>query len=313
MKPWWRLLAAVIVLIIIIAVLDWPHKAKPAVIAKPLVAFTVAQVQRIAIQQPGQPEVELSKSGANWTLDQPYTFAADPTAVATLINSLSDITDATKVADVTPSIQLASFGLDPGAKTAAPSTITFGLSNGKDIMFAFGSDTPTGGNTYFRVGSGAIEMDSDYIKTDALKPAFDLQDKTVLHFPTGQITGLTIVQNGKTFNFAKSKDAWPTEQSSNIDSLISSLSDAQMDALVAPTAAAAAPQAAADGLTRPSYVITLAWLGGSSTLTIGNKTGAAEYFARNSSTPAIFKLSDYLISDITALTTPAPAPAVVKS
>lgn len=320
MKSWWRLVVAVIVLIGIVAVLRWPHKSKPAATAKPLVSLAASDVQRIAIQQPGQPDVVLTKSGSNWKLDQPYSFAADSTAVSSLINTLDDITGAIKVTDVTPKIQLANFGLSAApsnaaaAKTAQPSTVELGLSSGKTIDFIFGSDTPTGDNTYFRVGSnGAIEMASSYIKTDSLKAAFDLQDKQVLHFPSGQITGLTITAKGKTLHFTKTKDAWPKAQSSNITSLIESLSDAQMNAMKATGAAAAAKLDAKAGLTHPAYVVTLEWQGGQDTLTIGAKTGAAEYYARNSETPAIFTLSDYLISDITNLTSPANAPTVTSA
>ncbi|MGH9412999.1 MAG: DUF4340 domain-containing protein [Terriglobales bacterium] len=319
MKSWWRLVVAVVVLIVVVAVLDWPHQAKPAAAAaKPLVSLTASDVQRIAIQQPGQPEVVLTKTGNDWKLDQPYSFAADTTAVSSLINTLDDITGASKVADATPQIKLASFGLDPAAKTAQPSTVAFGLASGKTITFVFGSDTPTGGNTYFRVGdTGAIEMASSYVKTDSLKSAFDLQDKQVLHFPSGQITALTIKTKSKSLQFAKnsgqSKNAWPKAQSSNISSLIDSLDDAQMNALPAPSAAAADKLAAKDGLLHPAYAVTLLWQGGKETLDIGAKTGAAQYYARNSETPAVFTLSDYLITDITNLTSPAQAPAVVHS
>lgn len=318
MKSWWRLVAAVVALIVVVGVLEWPHKAKPAPVEKPLVALTSSDVQRIAITQPGQPQVVVVKTGSNWALEQPYAFAADATAVSSLVDTLADITDASEVGPVTPQIKLASFGLDPEAKTAAPSTVELGLSNGKSVLFTFGSDTPTGGNTYFRVGAdGPIEMASDYIKTDALKGAFDLQDKTALHFPSGQITGVTIVQagahGGKTVQFAKTKDGWPKAQSDNLTSLIDSLGDAQMNAMPATDAAGAAKLAAKDGLAKPSYVVTLAWDGGTATLTIGAKTGAAEYYARNSATPAVFTISDYLISDITNLTAPAASPAVVKT
>ncbi|MGH9467743.1 MAG: DUF4340 domain-containing protein [Terriglobales bacterium] len=313
MKSWWRLIAAVVVLIVIVVVLNVHHKT-PTVVSKPLVTLTESQVNRIAIQQPGQPEVVLTKLGANWTLDQPYHFAAESSSVSSLLDSLSDITGAQKVATVTPSVKLAAFGLDTSVKSGGPSTVSLGLTTGKTITFEFGSDTPTGGNTYLRLGgAGPVEMASDYVKTNALQSAFAMQDKTALHFPSGQITAITIAQHGKTLHFAKSKNAWPKAQVSSINSLLDSLSDAQMDSMVAPTAAAAAHQAAAAGLAHPNASVTLTWLGGKATLDIGAKTGAAEYFARNSSGPAIFKISDYLITDVNNLTTPAPAPSVVKA
>src|SRR6185312_2803503 len=72
MKSAWRLIVAVVVLAVVIGVLYWPRKPAAVAAAKPLVAVNAASVERIAITQPDQPEVVLTKSGSDWKLDQPY-------------------------------------------------------------------------------------------------------------------------------------------------------------------------------------------------------------------------------------------------
>jgi len=301
MKSAWRLIVAVVVLAVVIGVLYWPRKPAAVAAAKPLVAVNAASVERIAITQPDQPEVVLTKSGSDWKLDQPYAFAADSATVASLLNSLGDITGAE---DVGSGSNAATFGLDK------PSSVALGLADGKTQTFEFGSDTPTGGNSYLRLGdSGAVKMVPSDVKQNAVKTAFSLQDKTLVHFPSGQLTALDIANAGKKAHFDKGKDGWPKDQQSNIQSLLDALQDGQMTAMPDPAGKAAT----ADGLDHPSSSVTLTWNGGSAKLDLGAKKGAAEYYARNSSSPAIFTLSDYLQTDVANLAAPAKPPLTVTS
>lgn len=301
MKSWLRLLIAVVILIIIVAVLYWPQKAKTVAAAKPLVTLDNGQVNRIAISRPGQPQVVLTKSGSDWKLDQPYAYPADAPTVDSLLNSLGDITGAT---DVGNAGNAAAFGL------AQPSTVELGLSTGKTVDFEFGSDTPTGGNAYLRLGdSGPIEMAPSDVRDNALKSAFDLQDKTVLHFPDGQLTALDVSSGAKKLHLDRVNNAWPKAQASNAQSLVDALQDGQMTAMPDPTG----KNAATEGLVHPAITLKLTWKGGASELDLGAKKGAAEYYARNSSGPAIFTLSDYLVTDINNLLTPAKPLTVAPS
>ncbi|HWG38727.1 MAG TPA: DUF4340 domain-containing protein [Terriglobales bacterium] len=293
MKSAWRLLVAVVILAVVIGVLYWPRKPETVAAAKPLVAVTSSAVQRISITQPDQPEVVLTKAGSDWKLDQPYAFAADSATVSSLLNSLGNITGAE---DVGSGSNAAAFGLDK------PSTVALGLSDGRTLAFEFGSDTPTGGNSYLRLGDGgAVKMVPSDVKQNAVKTAFSLQDKSIVHFPSGQLTALDVTNAGKKAHFDKGKDGWPKDQQSNIQSLLDALQDGQMTAMPDPAGKATA----ADGLDHPSSSLTLTWNGGTVKLDLGAKKGAAEYYARNSSGPAIFTLSDYLQTDVANLVAPA--------
>ena len=297
MKIWLRMSIAVVALGALVVVLFWPSKPKPAAAAKPLVAVTADQVARIAITPNGKAPVVLARQGSDWQLEQPYAFKADGPTVSSLLDALGDITGAKQVGQAA---QAATFGLDQ------PATVELGLSNGKSLTFRFGSDNPTGDNVYLQVGSGPIEMVASDVKDNAIKSAFDLQDKTVVAFPSGQVTALDLTDKGKTIHVAKVKNAWPKDQKSNVQSLLDGLQDAQMNSMADVTGKAAA----ADGLTQPAITLKLTWNGGSSKLDIGNKSGAAEYYARNSSSPAIFTISDYLITDMNNVVTP-PKPMTV--
>lgn len=298
MKSSLRLLIAVIILVAVVAVLKWPEKTKPVAAAVPLVKVDAGEVERIAITQPGQPQVVLTKSGTDWKLEQPYAYPADASSVSSLLDSLGDITGAE---DVGSSANAATFGLDK------PSTVELGMSDGKTLDFEFGADSPTGGNSYMRLGSsGPVKMVTSDVKSNAIKSAFLLQDKSILHYPSGQVTAIDVTNNGKKAHLDYVKNAWPSDQASNVQSLLDALQDGQMTAM----ADAAGKDAAADGLAKPPTTLTLTWNGGSAELELGNKKGAAEYYARNSTGPAIFTLSDYLYTDITNLITP-PKPLTV--
>lgn len=295
MKPWHRLAIAVIVLAAIVGYLNWPKKAAPVAAAPPLVKLNSSQVRSLSIAQPGQPEVELSLVGADWKLTQPYAYAADGPSVSSLLSSLSDITGAQDVGAVKDP---AAFGLDH------PSVVTLGLSSGGSLEFNFGSDTPTGGNSYLRMGAtGPVKIVSSDIKNSALKTAFLLQDKAIVHYPAGQLTSLEVTSGRQHAHFDRTDNAWPKDQQTNIQSLLDALQDGQMTAMPD----AVGKDAAADGLAKPAITINLVWKGGAEQLDIGAKKGAAEYFARNSNSPAIFTLSDYLITDINALFTAPPS------
>lgn len=164
MKSSLRLLIAVIILVAVVAVLKWPEKTKPVAAAVPLVKVDAGEVERIAITQPGQPQVVLTKSGTDWKLEQPYAYPADASSVSSLLDSLGDITGAE---DVGSSANAATFGLDK------PSTVELGMSDGKTLDFEFGADSPTGGNSYMRLGSsGPVKMVTSDVKSNAIKSAF---------------------------------------------------------------------------------------------------------------------------------------------
>jgi hypothetical protein len=302
MKGLIRLAIAVVILAGLAGLYLWLGKQKkPAEAATPsLATFDSASVQQISIQDGSNPPVTLSKQGANWRLLQPYAYAADNGEVSTLLSTLSGVHPSEQLG---PQKDLNIFGLDK------PSTVQLQLPQGKKLEFDFGSEVPAGGGVYLRTAaSPSVVTVPAYIKTDALKSAFDLQDRTVLHFSSDSLTGLTFQEKGKRASFERKDNKWPEAKRSDIQTLVDALQGARMDALTD----IQGKDAAKYGLAKPDGVLTLNWKGGQGRVEIGAKKGT-DYYARSSDSPAIFTLAEYIVTDMQALLKPPATPAGNKS
>ncbi len=249
-------------------------------------------VQQIFIQDGSNPAVTLARQGGNWRLLQPYPYAADNGEVSTLLSTLSGVHPSEQLG---PQKDVSIFGLDK------PSTVQLQMAQGTKLQFEFGSDVPAGGGVYLRTGSSPdVVTVPSYIKTDAVKSAFDLQDRTVLHFSSDNLTGLTFQEKGKKASFERKDGKWPEAKQSDIQNLVDTLQNARMDAL----ADVQGKDAAKYGLAQPTTSLTLNWKGGQGRLEIGAKKGT-DYYARSSDGPAIFTLAGYIVTDMEALLKPA--------
>lgn len=293
MKGLIRLAIAVVVLAGLGGLYLWLGKQnKPAEAATPALAtFVSASVQQISIQDGSNPPVALSKQAGNWRLLQPYSYAADNSEVGTLLSTLSGIHPSEQLG---PQKDLGIFGLDK------PSTVQLQLAQGKKLQFEFGSDVPAGGGVYLRTGDspGVVTVPA-YIKTDAIKSAFDLQDRTVLRFSSDNLTGLTFQDKGRKASFERKDGKWPEAKQTDIQNLLDTLQGARMDAITD----VQGKDAAKYGLARPATLLTLNWKGGQGRLEIGAKKGT-DYYARSSDGPAIFTLAEYIVTDMQALLKP---------
>ena len=302
MKGLVRLAIAVVVLAGLGGLYLWLGKQnKPAEAARPpLATFESASVRQISIQDGSNPPVEVAKQGGNWRLLQPYSYAADETQVNTLLSTLSGIHPSEQLG---PQKNLSIFGLDK------PSRVELQLAQGKKMQFEFGSDVPTGGGVYLQTsGQPGVVTVPAYIKTDAVKSAFDLQDRTVLHFSSDNLTGLTFQEKGKEVSFERQDGKWPEAKKDDIQNLVDTLQGARMDALTDREG----KDAAKYGLSRPAGVLSLAWKGGQGKVEIGSKQGT-DYYARSSEGPAVFTLAGYIVTDMQNLLKPALKPAVKSS
>lgn len=300
MKGLIRLAIAVVVLAGLAGLYLWLGKqSKPAEAATPALAtFDSASVQQISIQDGSNPPVMLSKQSGNWRLLQPYSYAADNSAVSTLLSTLSGVHPTEQLG---PQKDLGIFGLDK------PSTVQLQLAQGKKLRFAFGSDVPAGGGVYLLIGdSPGVATVPAYIKADAVKSVFDLQDRTLLHFSSDNLTALTFQDKGKKASFERKDGKWPEAKQSDIQNLIDTLHDARMDALTD----VEGKNPARYGLAKPSAFLALNWKDGKGRVEIGAKKGT-DYYARSSDGPAIFTLAGYIVTDMQALLKP-PAKSKAK-
>ncbi|HKW65979.1 MAG TPA: DUF4340 domain-containing protein [Terriglobales bacterium] len=301
MKGLVRLAIAVVILAGLAGLYLWlGRQNKPAEAATPAVAtFDSGSVQQISIQDGSNPPVALAKQGGNWRLLQPYSYAADNGEVSTVLSTLSGVHPSEQLG---PQRDLSIFGLDK------PSTVQLVLAQGKKLQFDFGSDVPAGGGVYLRTAAshGVVTVPA-YIKTDAVKSAFDLQDRTVLHFSSDSLTGLSFQQKGKKASFERKDNKWPGAKQSDLQTLVDTLHEARMDALTD----VEGKDAAKYGLATPDGVLTLTWKGGQGRVEVGTKKGT-DYYARSSDSPAIFTLAGYIVTDMQALLKP-PAKSAAKN
>ena len=298
MKGLIRLTIAVLVLAGVGGAYLWlgKHNKSAEAAAPPLATFDAGAVQRISIQDGSNPPVTLARQGGNWRLLQPYAYAADNSQVNTLLSTLSGIHPTEQLGSQK---DLGIFGLDK------PSTVQLQLAQGKELQFEFGSEVPAGGGIYLRTGgSSAVVTVPAYIKTDAVKSAFDLQDRTVLHFSSDSLTSLSFREKGKRASFERKDGKWPEAKKDDIQSLLDTLQEARMDALTD----VQGKDAARYGLGKPSGVLTLTWKDGQGKVEIGSKKGT-DYYARSSDSPAVFTLAGYIVTDMEALLKPPKPPA----
>jgi len=293
MKGLIRLAIAIVVLAGLGGLYLWLGKQnKPAEAATPpLATFDSSSVQQISVQDGSNPQVTLVKRGGNWRLLQPYAYGADNSAVSTLLSTLSGLHPSEQLG---PQKDLSIFGLDK------PSTVQLQLAQGKKLQFDFGSDVPAGGGVYLRTAaSPGVFTVPAYIKSDVVKSAFDLQDRTVLHFSSDNLTGLTFQEKSKKASFERKDGKWPDAKKSDIQALLDALQGARMDALTD----AQGKDTAKYALANPATVLTLNWKGGQGRMEIGSKKGT-DYYARSSDGPAIFTLAGYIVTDMQALLKP---------
>jgi hypothetical protein len=70
-----------------------------------------------------------------------------------------------------------------------------------------------------------------------------------------------------------------------------------MDSMADPTGKNVAPY----GLDHPAAAVELVWKDGKARLEIGKKKGETEYYARNSQSPAVFVLNNYIFDDMNTI------------
>jgi hypothetical protein len=296
-KQLWRLIASFVILAGLIWYVLRPNKPAPEKTTAALASFSPHDAQRIEVRQPGKPDVVVTrKSGDEWQIDEPYTAPADDLSISGALSTLASLTSSQNLG---PQKNLATFGLN------TPAVVTITLKNGQTRVFDFGSDAPTGDATYLDVaGSPDVVTVPTYTKSDALKSAFDFQDKHIVKINNDQVNAIRIQAAGNAVRVAKSGGKWPSDRQDAIQTLLDATQVEQMASVTDPSG----KSAAADGLTHPALSVTFETKAGPQTLEVGKKSDS-DYYARSSSNGAmIFTISDALVTDIKNVAKP-PAPA----
>jgi hypothetical protein len=286
------LIVAVVVLATLGGVLYWSqhHKpaeesaAVPASTAPVIVKINPADVSQLTIKQ--KEPVTLKKTNGKWQIMEPKPYPADQEAVAGVLSTLSGL-NADRVVDEKTSDRR-QYGLDPAQVELDIS----GTDGTRQLML--GEDTPTGGDVYAALATDPrIFTIASYNKSSLAKTLNDLRDKSLLTLSADKVSRVELLKKGEDLEFDRTKDGWqilkPSSSpadSSAVNALVSTLTNARMDLSTTTDAAAA--------FARATPLATAKVTGDAGVQTLEVRKNKDDYFAKSSAAEGIYKVDSSL-------------------
>ena len=240
MKPQ-GLLIAVALLAVLGGAIWYSNKQQAASAAKTpatnetkILSIPEDQIQAIKIQHANGDVVELSKASGKWRLVQPKDLGADPDASSSLVSALTSVTADKTIED--KATDVAPYGL-----THPALDVTVSRKDGKTNEILIGDDTPNNSGAYAKLPNDAhVYTVFSFVKTSLDKSLNDLRDKRLLTFDSDKLTRVELTAKGQSVEFGKNgQNEWEIlkprplrADSSTVDSLVTKLKDAKMDATV---------------------------------------------------------------------------------
>ena len=308
------LIVAVVVLATLGGVLYWSQHHKPAEesaavptsTAPVILKVNPADVTQMVIRQ--KEPVTLKKTNGNWQITEPKSYPADQEAVAGVLSTLSGL-NADRVLDEKTSDRK-QYGLNPAQ-------VELDVS-GKDgtRQLLLGDDTPAGGDVYAALATDPrVFTIAGYSKTSLAKTLNDLRDKSLLTLSADKVRRVELLKRGEDLEFDRTKDGWqilkPSSSpadSSSVNALVSTLTNARMDLSTTTDAAAA--------FARATPLATAKVTGDAGVQTLEVRKNKDDYFAKSSTVDGIYKVDSSLgpaldkkIDDFRQKKPTAPAPA----
>ena len=254
-----------------------------------LLTIPADQFQEIRIKKPTETQ-DLKLVDGKWRIIEPKPLAADQDTVTSMVTSLSALTADKTIDD--NATDLSAYGL-----TAPGLDITITKKDGKTAGVLVGDATPTNSGNYAKLpDSSKVYTIASYVKTGLDKTDNDLRDKRLLTFDSDKLTRVVLAAKGAPVEFGKNaQNEWqilkPTPlraDGSQVDSLVSKLKDAKMDATITDEDAKKAAAGFAGG-TRVALV-TVSDAKGDQTLEV-RKDSTKTYYGKSSAVDGIYKLS----------------------
>jgi hypothetical protein len=296
MKPT-GLLIAVAFLAVLGGVIWWSNKKQAAEPAKSatdtsskLLTIPADQFQEIRIKKLTGETQDLKLVDGKWRIVEPKPMAADQDAVTSMVTSLSALTADKTIED--NATDLKAYGLETPTLD-----ITITKKDGKTAGVEVGDATPTNSGSYAKLpGSPKIYTIATYVKTGLDKTANDLRDKRLLTFDSDKITRVQLAAKGAPVEFGKNaQNEWQILKPSplradatQVDSLVSKLKDAKMDATITDEDAKKAAEGFASGT--KVAVATVSDSSGDQTLDV-RKDKDKNYYAKSSAVEGFYKIT----------------------
>jgi hypothetical protein len=287
------LLVAVVLLAALAGGVYYSNKQKAAEAAKPpadqppkIVSLSEAEIVKAVLKKKGAVDVVMEATGGKWRITAPMPYTADQEAVNQLLTAGSNITSDRVVEDKAGN--LSAYGLNsPNIE------VDFTGKNGKVSKFKIGDDTPTNSGSYAMLeGDPRVFTTASFVKTGLDKSVNDLRDKRLLTFDQNKLSRVELIAKKQDIEFGRDKDQWQIVKPKplradglQVDEMLRKVKDAKMDPALSPDDARKAAAAFAAG----TPIATVKLTDPSGTQQIEIRKSNADYYAKSSVVPGVFK------------------------
>jgi hypothetical protein len=269
--------------------------------AKPKVFGEVApdKIEEITVALKDGDRTTLQKSGNDWQIVQPATFAADQTEASSIATNLSTL-EVQHVVDENPG-DLKEYGL-----TEPRADIAFRLAGTKEPKrLLIGNKTATNSDIYAKIPSEKrVILVPGYLESTFVRSTFDLRDKGALKFDRDKVDTIQLVSGGKTVGIKKEGNEWMLTEPlkaradfGTVEGLLGPLSSAQMKKIVS-----AEPPPPGDvkkyGLAAPAITARIGAGSTQATLAVGGDAEDGTVYARDLSRPSVFTLESTVATEL---------------
>jgi Domain of unknown function (DUF4340) len=286
------LILAAAALALLAGVLYWSNRreaAKTAAGGTPeaprIINLNSDDITRINIQRNQTETIGLVKlDSGDWQVEETPVLPGESGTISSLLSTLAKL-DSQRIVQEKPG-DLAAYGL---AKPAVEANIT--TKDGKTSKLLLGDNTPAGSSTFAMVANDPrLFTVSSYVKTSLDKPAPDFADKKLFAFGFDFPKKVDMRIDGKSYGITFNGDDWK-------------LGDTKMDAtsmqsVIARIRDLEGMRFVATGLGKPVVELTVLAKDGKSTEHVEMSKSGNEYIARRDGHPALYVVSDALITDL---------------
>ena len=260
---------------------------------------TGAEIVSLVLARPsvaGDTAIHFEKQNGTWQILQPIQTGADQRA----LQSIAEGIGGARIESTAPGTpdRLKVYGLDP-----ALISIEFKLQNGSQHTLKLGNKDFTNTSVYSIVDNAKdVALLPVSLRTQVDLPIEDLRDRDVLHLTPGDITSFSLKNSSGQIEAKKDQAGWTfTKPASGnladdtgVTSLLNSVATGKMTAIISESA----DNLGKYGLVAPLITFTATDKAGKGdSLVIGKKDGA-DYFAKDSGRPMIFRVNEALFKKL---------------
>ena len=232
------LLIATVVFAALAGILYWSdhHKssaeaAKPSADAAPqILKLDENSITKLELKKKNNPAILLTKNGSDWKIIEPKPFAADQTAVSSMLSTISSLGSERLVDENSTNLQR--YGLQQPSLE-----IDISEKDNKIQRLLLGDDTLAGSAVYAALADGSrIFTIAGYNRSSLDKSLNDLRDKRLLTVNPDNVSRLEIAGRNGEIEFGHNKDEWQIlkpkpmrADSFAVSELVRKLTEARMD------------------------------------------------------------------------------------